>query len=86
MSVKFKKGTPVKQAVKPIEGTVVRAHIVDGDRVEYFVAYEGADGEQHERSFKEHEIEATGEAPSIEEAQEIAPEDVGDAADVLAKE
>lgn len=58
MALKFKVGDTVKQIVTPIEGIVTRAHIVDGDSIEFFVAYTGQDGEQHERSFKEDQIAA----------------------------
>lgn len=56
--LKFKKGDTVTQAVTPISGTVSRIIVVDDDEVQYMVAYTGADGEQHERPFKEDEIEA----------------------------
>jgi len=58
MALKFKVGDAVKQNAKPIEGVVTRAHIVDGDSVEFFVAYTGSDGEKHERSFTEDQIVA----------------------------
>lgn len=57
MAVKFKRGAPVEQVVRPIQGTVVAVHVVD-DEVEYLVEYTGDDGELHKRSFKEDQIQA----------------------------
>lgn len=55
----FKVGTPVRQIVKPVEGTVKRLAVVDeGTELEYLVEFKGPDGELVQRHFKEHEIEA----------------------------
>lgn len=54
----FKKGDPVRQVVKPIEGTIVRATIVNDTELAYHVAYKDAAGAEHERVFKADEIEA----------------------------
>ena len=60
MAIKFKRGDSVTQVVTaPIIGTVTAANIVDDD-VSFLVAYVGADGESHERFFKEDEIEVKG--------------------------
>jgi hypothetical protein len=57
MPTAFKKGDSVRQVVKPIEGEVVDLAIVDHD-LQFLVEYIGADGETHQRFFKEDEIEA----------------------------
>lgn len=56
MALAFKPGDSVVQNIKPIEGTVVGAVIIDGD-VQYEVAYADESGEQHRRTFREGEIE-----------------------------
>lgn len=54
----FKAGTPVRQIVKPVEGTVKRLVVVDeGTELEYLVEYKDSNGETTERHFKENEIE-----------------------------
>lgn len=55
MALAFKPGDSVVQNIKPIEGTVVDAKIIDGD-VQFVVAYMGDDGEPHERTFAEGDI------------------------------
>ena len=59
MALKFKQGDSVSQIVFTVAGTVKSATIVDND-ICYLVEYGGADGETHERFFKEDEIEVKG--------------------------
>jgi hypothetical protein len=61
MPIAHKIGAKVRQVVKPIQGEVANAAIIDGE-VQFEVSYTGDDGEQHSRFFKEDEIEAAGEA------------------------
>ena len=56
MALKFKPGDKVRQLVKPIEGEVVDAAIVDAD-VHFRVRWMNEDGEVHERTFTEEQIE-----------------------------
>lgn len=56
MPIAFQPGNAVVQKVKPIEGTIVGPEIIDGD-VRFKVAFMGEDGESHERTFREDEIE-----------------------------
>ena len=61
MSIKFKKGAAVRQVVKPVEGDV-RDQTIINDEIVYLVGYVGADGEAHERWFRESELEEVVQA------------------------
>lgn len=63
MAERFKKGAPVRQRVKIIEGEVKDvAFDADSDTFRYLVSYVDETGEQHERWFAHDEIEAVEEA------------------------
>lgn len=55
----LKVGTPVRQVVKPVEGTVKRlVPVNDGTELEYLVEYtDQVTGEKIERHFKEEDLE-----------------------------
>jgi hypothetical protein len=57
MDAPMKKGTPVRQVVKPIEGRVVEiAFDQDALKFKYHVVYESGD-ETHDRWFYSDEVE-----------------------------
>jgi hypothetical protein len=63
MSVQFKNGDTVRQVIAPIEGQVMRfAFDPQTGEIAYLVGWTDAEGNAHERSFAEDEIEAAPEA------------------------
>ncbi len=58
MALAFKKGDKVSQKVFVIEGEVTNVQVVDGDHLQFAVAYTGEDGEQHETWFREDQLVA----------------------------
>ena len=71
MSVKFKNGDTVRQVIAPIEGQVMRfAFDPQTGEIAYLVSWTDAEGNAHERSFAEDEIEA---APVAEVPGVVAP-------------
>jgi hypothetical protein len=64
MAIKFKRGDKVTQVVKPISGEVVNVQVVDGDHLQFEVAFVGEDGEPHAKWFREDEVDLTPEAPA----------------------
>ena len=57
MGLKFKAGETVKQVTPTIQGEVSESRVI-GNEIMVFVTYIGADGQQHERAFREDELEA----------------------------
>ena len=57
MAIAFKRGDTVKQVLPVLQGTVVESKVIEDD-ICFLVSYVGADGESHERWFKESELEA----------------------------
>lgn len=60
MALKFPAGTKVRQIVKPLVGVADRPVIIDND-VQYMVKWTDEAGDEHERQFREDEIEAVPE-------------------------
>jgi hypothetical protein len=67
MPLAFTKGQTVRQKAVVIQGEIVKAEIVDCE-VQFSVSYVGADGETHERFFREDEIELVAAEPAVPEA------------------
>ena len=71
MSVKFKNGDTVRQVIAPIEGQVMRfAFDPQTGEIAYLVSWTDAEGNAHERSFSEDEIEV---APDARAPGAVAP-------------
>jgi hypothetical protein len=66
----FRKGDKVRQVVKPVEGEVMGATVVDDDHVQYEVSWTEADGSVGTRFFTEEQLELVERpAPAAEGAQ-----------------
>lgn len=65
----FRKGDKVRQVVKPVEGEVRGATVVDDDHVQYEVVWTGEDGSVETRFFRDDQLELVERpAPAAEEA------------------
>ena len=58
--MKFEKGQPVRQKVFVVSGNVLQRRIdPETDKIQYFLRWKDAEGNDHERWWNEDELEAT---------------------------
>lgn len=63
MGLKFKKGDDVTQVITPITGKVSGVILID-DEVQFLVSWTDANGDAHERPFKEDDLQADASVSS----------------------